>query len=362
LILLAAAAAGPLWNHPRPGTIAVMVDLSPSTRGADFRKPDFVRQRLAELIGNASSQLIGFAAANRPLDPAGPFEEIAVDQTVFSPADADAIILFSDARFDLPAKSPRIYIAVDSGLEDVSDASVQRLERFGSALSATIANTGAPRQATLPGSSMPIGDGTFLVTCPIPSTGAIAKVELNPGDLWPENDSLSLRISPPWMSEKWWVGGNPPPNWRFFSPAQLPDLPEEYLAPAMIVIDNQSADRFSPAGLDRLTQYVRDLGGSVLHDSRTNVPPRQLAAPGDGAVAFAGRWQRLDVERCRQRHFALAGRDWGNDSSSPGIAPVRFGSNRPILRHGEMVASSPDRRSRRQSVVASARCFSSRAN
>jgi hypothetical protein len=264
LILLAAAAAGPLWNHPRPGTIAVMVDLSPSTRGADFRKPDFVRQRLAELIGNASSQLIGFAAANRPLDPAGPFEEIAVDQTVFSPADADAIILFSDARFDLPAKSPRIYIAVDSGLEDVSDASVQRLERFGSALSATIANTGAPRQATLPGSSMPIGDGTFLVTCPIPSTGAIAKVELNPGDLWPENDSLSLRISPPWMSEKWWVGGNPPPNWRFFSPAQLPDLPEEYLAPAMIVIDNQSADRFSPAGLDRLTQYVRDLGGSVL--------------------------------------------------------------------------------------------------
>jgi hypothetical protein len=87
---------------------------------------------------------------------------------------------------------------------------------------------------------------------------------LNPGDLWPENDSMSLRIAPPWLSERWWVGENPPAGWRAFSAAALPDLPEQYLAPATIVIDDQSADRFSPAVLDRLMQYVRDLGGSVL--------------------------------------------------------------------------------------------------
>jgi hypothetical protein len=263
-ILLAIAAAGPLWNHPKPGTIAVMVDLSPSTRGANFRKPQFVRERLAELIGDAPYQLIAFAADNRPLDPAGPFNEIPVDQTVFSPADADAIILFSDARFDLPATIPPVYAAVDSGLENVFDASVRNLESFDGTLTTTIANTGPPRQATFPGSVAPIGRGTFIVTRPIPPGDQIAKVELNPADLWPENDSLSVRIAPPWLSEKWWIGENPPAGWRIFSPAQLPDLPEQYLAPSAIVIDNQSADQFSPAALDRLMQYVRDLGGSVL--------------------------------------------------------------------------------------------------
>ena len=263
-ILLAVAAAGPVWNHPKAGTIAVMVDLSPSMRGANFRKPEFVRERVAELIGDSPYQLIGFATGNHPLDPAGPFHEIPADRTNFSPADADAIILFSDARFELPAKSPPIYPAVDSGLENVFDASVRKLESFGRTLTATIANTGAPRRATFPESLASVGNGTFIIARPILPADQIAKVELNPADLWPENDSLSLRIAPPWLSEKWWIGENPPAGWRALSPAQLPDLPEQYLAPSAIIIDNQSADRFSPAALDRLMQYVRDLGGSVL--------------------------------------------------------------------------------------------------
>src|SRR5580692_10956586 len=53
ILLLSLAAAGPVWNLPHPGTIAVMIDLSPSTRGASFRNPHFVQQRLSELIGNA---------------------------------------------------------------------------------------------------------------------------------------------------------------------------------------------------------------------------------------------------------------------------------------------------------------------
>jgi VWA domain-containing protein len=263
-ILLAVAAAGPVWIHPKPGNIAIMVDLSPSTRGANFRKPEFVRERVAELIDNARYELIGFSADNRQLDPAGPFDEIPADQTVFSPINADAIILFSDTRFELPAKSPPIYPAVDSGLENVADASVRKVESFGRTLTATIANNGPPRQATFPGSTAPVGNGTFIIARPIPAADQIAKVELNPGDLWPENDSLTVRISPPWLSEKWWIGENPPAGWRVFSSAALPDLPEQYLAPAIIVIDNQSADQFSPAVLDRLMQYVRDLGGSML--------------------------------------------------------------------------------------------------
>jgi hypothetical protein len=263
-ILLAVAAAGPLWNHSKAGTIAVMVDLSPSTRGANFRDAKFVRERIAELIGDAPHQLIAFAAGNRVLDPAGPFDEIPADQTVFSPVDTDAIVLFSDARFDLPAKSPPIYPIVDSGLENVSDASVRKLESIGQTLTATIANSGLTRQAKFPDSQSAVGEGTFVIARPKPSADQIIKVELNPGDLWPENDSLTLRIAPPWLSERWWLGGNSPAGWRSISPDQLPDLPEQYLAPAIIVIDNQSAERFSPSILDRLMQYVRDLGGSVL--------------------------------------------------------------------------------------------------
>ena len=249
-----------------------MVDLSPSTRGARFRNPDFLRQRLAQLIGDAPYQLIAFAAENRPLDPAGPFDEMPADRTVFSPPNADAIVLFSDGQFDLPEHSPPVYVALDEGLENVADGSVRNLEIRGNSLAATIANSGPPREASFPNSTTPIGPGTFLVTRPIPDGASTAEalpsaatVKLNPSDLWPENDSLTLAISPAPASEMWWIGQNPPgTGWRSYGPEQTPVLNEQYLVPAVIVIDNQPAERFSPAQLDCLEQYVRDLGGSLL--------------------------------------------------------------------------------------------------
>jgi hypothetical protein len=265
IVLLALAAAGPVWHRSRPGTIAVMVDLSPSTRGARFRNPDFLRQRLGQLIGDAPFRLIAFGAENRPLDPAGPFDEMPADRTVFSPPNADAIVLFSDARFDLPDRSPPVYVAVDEGLENVADGSVRNLEIRGNSLAATIANTGLPREASFPDSTTPIGTGTFLVTRPIPDGATAATVKLNPSDLWPENDSLTLAVSPAPASQRWWIGQNPRGDgWRSFAPEQTPVLTEQYLGPAVIVVDNQPAERFTPAQLDCLMQYVRDLGGSLL--------------------------------------------------------------------------------------------------
>jgi len=265
IVLLALAAAGPVWHRPRPGTIAVMVDLSPSTRGAHFRNPDFLRRRLGQLIGDAPFRLIAFAAENRPLDPAGPFDEMPADRTVFSPPNADAIVLFSDARFDLPDQSPPVYVALDEGLENVADGSVRNLEVRGNSLATTIANTGPSREASFPDSTMPVGTGTFVVTRPIPDGVSTATVKLNPSDLWPENDSLTLAISAVPASEKWWIGRNPPGDgWRSFRPEQTPILTLQYLGPAVIVIDDQPAERFAPAQLDCLMQYVRDLGGSLL--------------------------------------------------------------------------------------------------
>jgi hypothetical protein len=53
-------------------------------------------------------------------------------------------------------------------------------------------------------------------------------------------------------------------NWRSFSPAALPTDAAAYLAPSIIVLDNVSAADLSAPQLQRLGQYVRDLGGGLL--------------------------------------------------------------------------------------------------
>ncbi|MGD0540613.1 MAG: VWA domain-containing protein, partial [Tepidisphaeraceae bacterium] len=269
VISVAAAAGGPVWHRSEPGTIAVMVDLSPSTRGARFRDADFLRRRVRELIGDSRREFIAFADHNVPIDPLGPMEEMPADQTRFSPAAADAIVLFSDARFDLPKSSPPVYVAVDENLENASDASVQRLELRGRTLAATIANSGPPRKASLEGTTgsttVGIDPGNLVITRPIAGGATQAAVKLNAADLWPENDSLSLRVAAAPASEQWWIGENSPGGyWRTFPPDPLPEISQEYLAPAVIVVDNQPADRFTPSQMDCLMQYVRDLGGSLL--------------------------------------------------------------------------------------------------
>jgi hypothetical protein len=246
-----------------------MVDLSPSTRGARFRSGDYLRGRVRELIGNASCQFIAFADHNMPIDPSEPLEEMPADETRFSPADADAIVLFSNARFDLPKASPPVYVAADENLENVTDASVQTIELRGRNLAATIANSGPPREVSFEGvtgsATLPIDAGKMVITRPVTSGATTATVKLNAGDLWPENDSLSLRMMAEPASEKWWIGENSPGgNWRVFPPQSLPGIAEEYLAPVIIVVNNQPAERFTPSQMDSLMQYVRDLGGSLL--------------------------------------------------------------------------------------------------
>jgi hypothetical protein len=269
MISLALAAGDPVWNRSKPGTIAVMVDLSPSTRGARFRSGDYLRGRVRELIGDSPREFIAFADHNMPVVPSGPMEEMPADETRFSAAAADAIVLFSDARFDLPKASPPVYVAADENLENVTDASVQALELRGQTLGATVANSGPAREASFEGvtgsTSFTIDPGKLVITQPIGGGTTTATVKLNAGDLWPENDSLSLRVTADPASEKWWVGENSPGgNWRMFTPQTLSDLSQEYLAPAIIVVNNESADGFTPTQMDCLMRYVRDLGGSLL--------------------------------------------------------------------------------------------------
>jgi hypothetical protein len=300
LLLIAAACAQPIWHRMTRGTIAVMVDLSPSTRGAGFRDAGEVRQRVGELVGDENYQLIGFAGGNEPIDPAGPWREMAADQTVFTPADADAILLFSDARFALPAVSPPVYAVVDPALEEPGDAAVEDLRVRDRTVSATVKNGGAariasileqraPRDAPHPALSPeygsttltagegegkkgevaattePVGEGTVVIERDVPQDVSAVSVQLSPGDLWPENDSLETVVTPAMSSERWWIGETSgPAGWRTFSPGAIPTNAEEFLAPSIIALDDVAADELSPAAMDRISQYVEELGGSLL--------------------------------------------------------------------------------------------------
>jgi hypothetical protein len=274
MLCLAVAAGEPVWRRPQRRGVVVMVDLSPSTRGANFRDSGFLSRRIHELLGDTPFQVFAFASDNRPISLDAPLVEIPADSTRFSPPPADAILLFSDARFDLPQSSPPTFIVADSRLENVADASIARLEYADQKISATIsnsgANTGPARFATFRGvagpTTAPVAPGRIVVTLPIREAETAAGVELNPGDLWPENDSMALPIATPYASEKWWVGSIAPkfPGWRWIAPGQLPQDISQYLSPAIVVLANVSADQLGETGTESVSQYVRDLGGSML--------------------------------------------------------------------------------------------------
>src|SRR5580700_6743563 len=64
-VLLAAAAWRPTWELREPGRIAVMVDLSASTRGASYRDPGLLRHYIDACLGGQQYDLIFFANGNQ---------------------------------------------------------------------------------------------------------------------------------------------------------------------------------------------------------------------------------------------------------------------------------------------------------
>ncbi|MDP9172311.1 MAG: VWA domain-containing protein [Planctomycetota bacterium] len=270
MLCLSFAAGQPILRRRDPRSVAVMVDLSPSTRGASFRDVAALSRRIRELLGATPFQCFGFAGDAQPISLDRPIAEIPADRTVFSPPPSDAILLFSDARFETSSVLPPTFVVIDPLLESVSDSSVVQAETKDKKLSATISNTSGARVASLIGTLAPttqlIASGQIVVCRPLQSGANIAGVELNSGDLWPENDSLLLRVMPPYASQRWWVGTSAPslPGWRLLAPDQLPDDPSQYLSPAIIVLNNLEAEQIGRAPMDRLKQYVGDMGGSLL--------------------------------------------------------------------------------------------------
>jgi hypothetical protein len=275
LLLLALAAGGTTWRRPIASEVAVMVDLSASTRGATYRHPRTLDQRIHQLLGDTPYRVTYFADQNTAAAPAGtPLPDLPGDVTRYAPPPAPAVLLFSDARFDLPPAAPPTFVVADPALDQPDDAAVTRLERRSDELAATVSNTGRPRRLALGASSaatrpteFPIDTGSVTVTHPLGATDApVAVARLNPADRWPENDGLTLLLAPASRSEQWFVSSHAAPGapWREFKPDALPTDPAAYLAPSVIVLDNLAASDLAGDRLHLLEQYVRDLGGSLV--------------------------------------------------------------------------------------------------
>ena len=276
LLLLAAAAGGPVWRRPRVGDVVVMVDLSPSTRVARFRDLTLLRERVRQLLGGADHRTVYFAdgdAAVAPDDLAGGerLSDAAVDRTAWPPPAADAVLLFSDARFDLPPWAPPTHVVVDPALEAPEDAAVERMEARGGELAVTARNTAGPRAMAIAAAGevdaeeVTVPAGGAVITKPLDSTAEEVVARLSRGDRWPENDALSLVPPPPAMAERWWVGGRDGgEGWRTFYPGELPYEAVAYLAPSVIVLDNVAAAALTDGRRQRLRQYVTELGGGLV--------------------------------------------------------------------------------------------------
>src|SRR6185312_6914957 len=269
-LLLALSAGLPRWDRPARRPVVVMVDLSPSTRTADYRDRTFLERRIHELLRDLPYRVQWFSDRVTDAAPGGQrLADLPCDRTVYSPPAAPAILLFSDCRFDLPEQSPPTYVSLDPSLDDVEDASISNLEIRGNEIAIAINNPGTTRRLALSGVTGTIPTsapaGSMVLAMPLTRGASRVMAELSPGDPWPENDALSTIAPPPDECERWWVGGEPPdPTWRAIRPSQLPTDPAAYLAPGVIVLHNLAASDLSDLQQQRLVQSLRDIGGGVV--------------------------------------------------------------------------------------------------
>ncbi|HYE19182.1 MAG TPA: VWA domain-containing protein [Tepidisphaeraceae bacterium] len=287
-ITLSLAGAGLAWHRPATADLVVMVDCSPSTRGATFRDRAKLEERIRQLVDPAVRyEVVCFGAGpTNPLPAGSGLPDLPADRTVYVPPAASAVLLFSDARFAPPAFAPPTFVVADPALDRPTDAAVLALRAHrardgtGSVVGATV-RVVAPPSANPAARPLTITPATADAVTPIePSAdsvsvaravragAALVTAAFGGNDLWPENDALAMPLVPPESSERWFVsaGGAAPAGWVLKRPAELPaaSASSEYLVASIIALDNLPASAIPADRQLGLQQYVRDLGGALL--------------------------------------------------------------------------------------------------
>ncbi|MDB5320667.1 MAG: hypothetical protein JWN40_2298, partial [Phycisphaerales bacterium] len=256
--------------------VAVMVDVSGSTRGAGYRNRAELERRIKQLLGETPYHVSYFSDRNiSVVAEGGTLGDLAGERTVFAPPAAAAVVLFSDGRFELPGIAPPVFVVADPELDRVDDAGVDRLEVRGGEVVAHVHNVGpAPRRVTLegvatqPSVAIEGGGGAIVITREVRKDARVATAQVNGGDRWPENDGLSAPVAVGMRTQRWLVSNGAAARgageWVVMKPGVLPTDGAAYLAPSVIVLDNLAAGELSGAQLARVEQYVRDLGGAMV--------------------------------------------------------------------------------------------------
>lgn len=240
--LLAVAAAGPVWHREVPPRVALMVDVSPSTRGTFWRDATALAQLRDQLGDSADVRLFTFA------DATAPRTQLSV------PATFDAAVVMTDGRLDwIHAPVPLLFL-VDPALDAPGDRAVKHLTV--DADDVLIETTGP----LSPNESQPsLAPDAAMVR--IPSRPEAFTAQIAGDDPWPENDRLTL---PPVLDR---VGrrlavGMSINGFKSIEPAELAGAAE--LADAsVLVVDTRSIDNL-PNRAAAVRAFVRDYGGLLI--------------------------------------------------------------------------------------------------
>ncbi len=260
--LLMLAAASPSWLSIDRPRIVAFVDVSPSTRGAAYRDPAVLRERLRSLLGRDDLSIVCFADGTlaEPIDASvnAPLGDVPADRTRLAlprsaERDFDAAILFTDGRleFDRAGSTAKVIAVVDPQLVDPPDGQIASLQRIGDRVVADLRASG-PRTLTIDGEAIALSSSRRVERT---TTGEVTAA-LNAADRWPENDAMTLAAPASRATERWWIGDGAPAGWIPHA-----SLPADVGRASAIVLYNVSADAVDAT---RIAAYVRDFGGGLV--------------------------------------------------------------------------------------------------
>ncbi|GIW75198.1 MAG: hypothetical protein KatS3mg104_0261 [Phycisphaerae bacterium] len=258
LIFLILASTDPKISCERPLRIVAAVDVSPSTRGAVFRNPEAVRDRIRQLFPGRQVRIEYFADG-----PVKTSHEVNCSYTRLPSYDADILLLMSDGRFEASPVLPQVYVLYDPSLDSPNDAQVTELEwqETGLRVGTIASNSGRTLELNETQHSFVVPKGSWQQVVTIPPGPVTARLDL--GDLWPENDQLSTVPTP----------GRDDRPWIIQTKDDLPEEPFAYLSPSAIFLPTNLS--LTETQQDRLIQYVKDLGGSlIVSGSMRDLAPR----------------------------------------------------------------------------------------
>ncbi|MDB5326196.1 MAG: domain containing CoxE-like protein [Phycisphaerales bacterium] len=269
VLLLLAAIVGPGVRWERPLNVAVIVDVSPSTRGATFRDPLSLKTRLTPLLAGRPYTVHYFADGLQPTatEPAAKQTRLEVS------GDADAVVLLSDGRFERPANAPPTFAVMDPALDAPADARVRGVRRIESGLAVDVISAG-------PGRPLQVNDSPIQTPAAGPAVVAVPwnapkdsfdRVGYAAGDLWPENDAV--RVPAMVQAVTRWAVDRSLPGFNRVATAKVSPHISSYLNVSSIVVPSaEAAELPLPAALG----YVRTMGGTLVVAGSLDALPAPL--------------------------------------------------------------------------------------